>query len=274
VDRFFWRSLAIGSIAGGLLAVAGTTFAQEVQQTDSPQDQLNARVVDANPTSNAMEAQARVTAKRKAQLSVEMPGRVEAVLVSEGDSFKEGDVLVELSCGLERANMKKATANLREAEEIHGANERLAELRSVGDLELALSRVRVTGAEADVAVAAARVDRCSLRAPFDGVLAKRHKREAEYIRVGEPLLDVVDPGALEVEFLASSTWLAWLDLGAPFVLHLNELPLQIAGELSQIGVRVDPVSRTVRLKGKLSGDLRGVVPGMSGVVRFEVQPGE
>jgi len=214
-------------------------------------------------------AQARVVASRKARLSVEMAGRVDRLHVDEGEAFETGDVLVALGCGVERASLEKARASLEEARQTRKANEQLAELRSVGDLELALSRIRVVSANADVSVAAARVDRCTVRAPFDGVVAQIHKREAEYIRVGEPLLDVIDPQTLKVEFLAPSRWLAWLEPGKAFTLALNELDMQIPGELAEIGVRVDPVSRTVRLKGTLTEQRRGVVPGMSGDVRFE-----
>lgn len=245
----------------GAFLAASVSLAERVDGTEPEQ-----RSASAEPPS----AQARVIAKRAAQLSVEMAGRVESLNVSEGDAFQIGDVLVELGCGVERARLQKARASLEEATEIRSANERLAELRSVGDLELSLSRVRKVGAEADVAVAAAQVERCIVRAPFNGVVARTRKREAEYIRVGEPLMDLIDPIALEVEFLAPSRWLAWLNRGERFELHLNELPLQLSGEVHQIGVRVDPVSRTVRLKGQLTGELGGVVPGMSGDVRFEV----
>lgn len=215
-------------------------------------------------------AQARVVAQREALLSVEMGGRVESLNVAEGGTFQDGEVLVELGCGVERGRLEKTNAILEEAVEIREANEQLAKLRSVGDLELALSRVRTVGAEADVAVASAEVERCAVRAPFDGVVARVRKREAEYIQIGEPLLEVIDPTALEVEFLAPSAWLAWLDRDQPFTLRLNELPLQLRGQVRQIGVRVDPVTRKVRVKGRLTGDLSGVVPGMSGNVHLEV----
>lgn len=259
--------LAIAGLLGASVCLAqGNSVAEE---TDGALGRDTALVPSATEGNRA---QARVIAQREARLSVEMAGRIDGLRVEEGDAFETGDALVELACGVERASLEKARASLKEASETRNANERLAELRSVGDLELSLSRVRVSGAEADVSVAAARVQRCTVRAPFDGVVARTHKREAEYIRVGEPLLDVIDPAALEVEFLAPSRWLAWLEQGKPFTLHLNELPLQLRGELQQIGVRVDPVSRTVRLKGALTGELSHVVPGMSGDVRFEAGP--
>ncbi|WP_412504963.1 efflux RND transporter periplasmic adaptor subunit [Roseovarius sp. SYSU LYC5161] len=214
-------------------------------------------------------AQGRIIAKHEALLAAEMSGRIRSLNVAEGNAFQHGDALAELNCDVERARLEKVHTSLEEAVKIRQTNERLAELRSVGDLELTLSQVKERTVEADVEVAAAQVQRCIVRAPFDGVVARVRKREAEYIRVGEPLLDVIDPTALEVEFLVPSDWLAWLDRNEPFKLHLNELPLQLSGEVHQIGVRVDPVSRTVRLKGQLTDELGGVVPGMSGDVRFE-----
>lgn len=217
-------------------------------------------------------AQARLIAHKEARLSVEMAGKIQAFHVEEGASFRAGDVLADLACGVERAQLKKAQTSLEEAEQILAANERLATHRSIGDLELSLSKVRANRAKADVAIVSAQVERCQVKAPFDGVLARRHKREAEYIRVGEPLIDVINVATLEVEFLAPSAWLEWLKPGAEFTLSLNELALELPGELTQIGVSVDPVSRTVRLKGELTEIFDGVAPGMSGDVRFGALP--
>lgn len=253
-----WWVVFIGLLAPGLSA------AQQAEPSSQP-NQTSALSSSASPIS----AQARVNAKRSATVSVETAGRIETLNVREGEAFEAGEVLVELACRVEQARLKKVRASQEEAIQIRDANEQLADTRSVGALELALSRVRVEAAAAELAVVMAQVEQCLVRAPFDGVVARLHKRQAEHIRVGEPMADLIDGTALEVEFLAPSKWLEWLEPGAPFVLHLNELPIQLSGELRGIGVRVDPVSRMVRLKGDLMGDLDKVVPGMSGDVRFE-----
>jgi RND family efflux transporter MFP subunit len=239
-----------------------------VAQSSSPPNPSDS-ALDSSSAVAPLSAQARVNPQRSASVSVETPGRIKTVHVAEGESFEAGDVLVELACGVEQARLEKTRASQEEAKQIRKANEQLADTRSVGALELALSRVRVQAAKADLAVATAQVEHCFVRAPFDGVVARLHKRQAEHIRVGEPMADLIDATGLEVEFLAPSQWLDWLETGQSFVMHLNELPIELTGTLKGIGVRVDPVSRMVRLKGDLTGNLDKVVPGMSGDVRFE-----
>lgn len=251
-----------GAIFGGLLlSVPGLCAAQSGLSASA----METQVVSTSDT----DIHARVVAKREARLSVEVSGNVRNLKVSEGDGFRSGDILVELACAVEEAKLKRSRASLREATEIREASEQLAALESVGELELVLTQVRVSVAEADVDLASAQMEQCLVRAPFDGVVVRAHKRVAEYIRSGEPLLDVVDLTKLGVVFLAPARWLAWVKVGDEFTLNLNEIPLSMPGTLSDIGIGVDPVSRTVRLKGDLSGDLGAVVPGMSGIIKFE-----
>lgn len=256
----FFSGFAIG-ILGLSLSVPGLCTAQI---------SLGASVLETQAAQTSdTDIHARVVAKREARLSVEASGNVRKLKVSEGDSFRSGDILVELACAVEKAKLKRSRASLREAIEVRGANEKLAALKSVGELELILTQVRVSVAEADVDLASAQMEQCLVRAPFDGVVARAHKREAEYIRSGEPLLDVVDLTNLGVVFLAPARWLAWVNVGDEFTLDLNEIPISMSGTLSDIGIGVDPVSRTVRLKGDLSGDLGAVAPGMSGIIKFK-----
>lgn len=257
--RFFSR-FAVG-IFGLSLSVPGLCAAQS---------SLSVNVLESQAESTSdTDIHARVVAKRKARLSVEVARNVRTLRVFEGEAFRSGDILVELACAVEEAKLKRSRASLREATEILEANEQLAALKSVGELEFILTQVRVSVAKADVDLASAQMEQCLVRAPFDGVVARAFKREAEYIRSGEPLLDVVDLTNLGVVFLAPARWLAWVKVGDEFTLDLNEIPLSTSGTLSDIGIGVDPVSRTVRLKGDLSGDLGAVAPGMSGIIKFE-----
>ena len=258
-SRFFSRFVA--GIVGLSLFVPGLCAAQSSS---------SANVLEAQAESKSdTDIHARVVAKRKARLSVEVARNVQTLRVSEGDAFQSGDILVELVCAVEEAKLKRSRASLREATEIREENEKLVAHKSVGELEFTLTQVRVSIAKADVDLASAQMEQCLVRAPFDGVVARAHKREAEYIRSGEPLLDVVDLTKLGVVFLAPARWLAWVNVGDEFTLDLNEIPLSASGTLSDIGIVVDPVSRTVRLKGNLSGDLGAVAPGMSGIIKFE-----
>ena len=257
-SRFFSRFVA--GIVGLSLFVPGLCAAQSSS---------SANVLEAQAESKSdTDIHARVVAKRKARLSVEVARNVQTLRVSEGDAFQSGDILVELVCAVEEAKLKRSRASLREATEIREANEKLAAHKSVGELEFTLTQVRVSIAKADVDLASAQMEQCLVRAPFDGVVARAFKREAEFVRSGEPLLDVVDLTNLGVVFLAPARWLAWVKVGDEFTLDLNEIPLSASGTLSDIGIVVDPVSRTVRLKGNLSGDLGAVAPGMSGIIKL------
>ncbi|PND66297.1 HlyD family efflux transporter periplasmic adaptor subunit, partial [Escherichia coli] len=85
--------------------------------------------------------------------------------------------------------------------------QRLAELNSVGQLDLDLSRSAVNKARAEIGANQAVMAKCSVGAPFAGRVAEQKVREQQFVQAGQPLLDIIDDSVLELEFLVPSRWL-------------------------------------------------------------------
>ena len=90
----------------------------------------------------------------------------------EGSAFRAGQLLVSFDCSLPQAQLQKAQAELDGANQTYQANQRLAELHSVGQLELDLSRTAVGKAKAEVGANQAVLAKCGVAAPFGGRVAE------------------------------------------------------------------------------------------------------
>ena len=80
----------------------------------------------------------------------------------------------------------------------------------MGKVELETSQAEVQKAAAEVAASKALLDKCRVTAPYAGRVAEQKIREQQYAQPGQPLLDIIDDTALELEFLVPSRWLVWL----------------------------------------------------------------
>jgi membrane fusion protein, multidrug efflux system len=163
-----------------------------------------------------------------------------------------------------RAQMAKAQAVVTQAERTLEINRRLVALKSMGPLELDVSAAEVLKGKADLVGAEAVVSKCAIAAPFGGVTVDRKAREFQYAAPGQPLLDILDEHALEVELIAPSLWLRWLKPGYAFQVKIDETGKVYPARVTRFGGRVDPVSQSIKVMGEITGDAPDLMAGMSG----------
>jgi len=199
-------------------------------------------------------------------LSSETAARVDRISHRAGEHFQKGETLVEFDCVTQRAQVAKARAVLKAAEKTYAINKRLFDMKSLSGLELEVSAAEIDKAKADVAMADAMQSKCVVEAPFTGVVVDQKAREFQYTTPGQPLLEIVDDKALELEFIVPSAWLRWLKTGSAFSVAVDETGKTYQAHVDLLGGRVDPVSESIKITGAIDGDARDLVPGMSGRV--------
>lgn len=203
-------------------------------------------------------------------LSSEIAARISSLPLREGEAFRAGQTLISFDCSLYQAQLNKAQAALEAAKQTLAVNKRLADLNSIGALELQQAEAKVKEGTAELAYMQATVAKCGIAAPFAGRVAKRQAAAHQYVTPGTPLLAIVDSAPPELQMIVPSRWLAWLKPGLRFTVQVDELGRGVPARVQRIGARIDPVSQSVALTGVLEGDATQILPGMSGWANFPV----
>jgi len=147
-------------------------------------------------------------------------------------------------------------------------NQRLAELNSIGKLEVELASARVKEGIAEAAYMEATVSRCVIAAPFSGRIVKRIAAAFQFVTPGTPLLAIQDADELEIRMIVPSKWIAALKPGVRFSVQVDELGKIFPARVLRTGARIDPISQSVDIIGAIEGTPRALLPGMSGWVVF------
>ncbi len=228
----------------------------------------------ASPAVARFDIRAQLMPKRYTTVAAEIGAKIAAMPVPEGAAFKQGQVLVQFDCALQRAQLDKAEAELEGAEQTLKSNLRLEELNSVGQLELDLSKSAVNKAKADVNANKAVLTKCQVIAPFTGRVAEQKVREQQYVQPGQSMLDILDDSALELEFLIPSVWLRWLKVGSAFEVQIDETRKTYPARFTRLGARVDPVSQSIKVAAAIQGRFPELMAGMSGKVLITAPDGQ
>lgn len=187
---------------------------------------------------------------------------------AEAQRFAKGDVLVRFDCSAYQAQLNAANAASRAAREELKNKQQLAALNSVGRFEVALAEARQAQSQAEAQVYQVQVQRCQVKAPFDGQVVSRRVQPHESVPSGAPLLEVVDNRTLEIHLLVPSRWLGRLKPGETFEFVPDETGQPLQAKVKRLGARIDEGSQTLLLIGELPKDAPGLLAGMSGSARF------
>jgi RND family efflux transporter MFP subunit len=215
-------------------------------------------------------------AKESVTLSAEVPGRVEQVLVHEGDTVKAGQTLVVLDAAALRAQVDQAQAGVKAAESEQAAAQSDARLvqstldryrkleveKSVSPQEMDEVTRRAEAAEARLdavraQTAQAQAQERSARnllgfsrvvAPFAGIITARMADPGALAAPGVPLLQIDLAGPLQLHTSVDESVIQSIRKGMSVQIAIDGAPLKIAGSVAEILPAADPASHSFLVK--------------------------
>lgn len=202
--------------------------------------------------------------RRTVVLSSEIAAQIVELPVREGEAIKDGQRLVALDCAPYRAKLTRAEAMLARAKRQADVQQLLDRQGATSRLELDLALADVAAADAEAAAARIPVGRCAISAPFGGRVVELRAQRWQFVREGEPVVEILDDREIEVEMIVPSTMLATLRPGTQFRAAIEETRKEYPVEVSRIAARIDPVSQTVKIFGRIVGKFPELLSGMSG----------
>ena len=196
-------------------------------------------------------------------------GRVSRLVANVGDKVAQGQVLAELQSpdfAAAQADARKAQSMLTLAKQALGRVKELAANGVSAGKDLQQTEADYANAEAEARRAQARLklygntqnidQKFNLVSPLAGTVVERNLNPGQELRPDQPSAPqfvVTDPSKLWVQLDAAEADLKQLKPGAAVVISSNQYPDDaFAGEIKQIADYIDPVSRTLKIRGVVS----------------------
>lgn len=185
---------------------------------------------------------------RSAQVSARVMGTIEEMPVALGQHVRAGDLLVKISAEEIAAKVGQAQAQLSAARrDLDRETALLAKGASTADLVKGLQD-RFDGAQAMVREAEVMQGYATLRAPFDGVVARKLADVGDLAAPGQPVLVIESSGAFQVEVPLPDSVAAGLAPGAELDVTLASAGHSFRGRLLEVSSSADAGSHTVLAK--------------------------
>jgi membrane fusion protein (multidrug efflux system) len=193
----------------------------------------------------------------------EISGRITEIGFTEGSPVQKGQLLVALDSSVYAAEVQQARANLALAETNFKRTTDLERDKFVSATakDQSLNALRV--AQANVALAEARLAKTQIRAPFAGVIGIRQVSVGDYVKEGQDLVTLEDISSLKVDFRLPEVMLIDLKRGQTVEVASDAIPNRtFAATLDAIDPLVDQNGRAVILRARLKNTEGQLRPGM------------
>jgi membrane fusion protein (multidrug efflux system) len=204
-------------------------------------------------------------------VAAEQAAQVMAIDIPEGQLVQKGHVLVQLDAGQAAAALKIARARLENARTKRGRLEalRTSNVSSAQALEDADAAFRE--AEGELEQAEIRVAKLTIRAPFAGIVGLRQIQPGQYVKVGDPVVELTRVDPLQLVFSVPQRHAGELAVGQAVLASAGRCGERFEGKVSAIEPMVDAATRTLRLKAEVPNPKARLRPGMAASLRLVVE---
>lgn len=254
--------LLVGAIAG-TKALQVRALMASAKDRVVPPEAVSTAVVVKEHWERTVEAPGSLRAVQGADLGTETSGVVTKILFENGEEVKQGDLLVELDCDTERAQLRSAEAEADLARTVYERTKKLRENSTVPQSEMDAAESQLRKMAALVEQLRATISKKQLVAPFSGRLGIREANLGQFVNNGSKIVSLQALDPIYVDFLLPQQLLAAITDGLPLHVLTDAYPgRDFPGELTAINSEIDPVTRNIRLQGTLKNSDGALRPGM------------
>lgn len=216
------------------------------------------RIVDEFTAVGSLEASEAIT------VVAEIDATVVAIPFAEGQAIPAGGLIAQLDQSELAAQVDRAAAV---CDQQRATFARIRDVVDQGagapqDRDDAAAALRV--AEADLALARARLAKTRVTAPFAGIAGVRRVSTGAFLRAGAPITDLARIDQLRVLFTAPERLLPQLRIGAEVRVTTSAYPDQVlSGTIDVLAPVLDASTRSARIVARLANRDNLLRPGMS-----------
>ncbi|MEP3562064.1 MAG: efflux RND transporter periplasmic adaptor subunit [Marinobacter sp.] len=247
-----WGSLGLSLLVIVVLIIWMTAGEVKVASNDAPEmpeqqekepTHVEVEILKAEPYQPSIKLQGQIEPWQKVMVSARTAGTVERLQVSLGQRVKAGAPLVKLSTDGRDAVVASWQARIRKLKSDLSAARKLKARNLVAEKEILSLESELAAARAELTAAQLTLQHLNPVAPFDGVVNRREVDPGTLVKVGTPLLELVQIDRLKATGQVSQQTVKDVQPGqAVEVILLDDT--RLAGVVSFVASAADTATRS------------------------------
>lgn len=204
-----------------------------------------------------------IVAAQGTSLSLQASGVIRRVAFRSGERVRAGQVLLRIDAGALPGQLQEAQANAVLALENYHRAEQVYAIHGMSTAALDKAKYDAVASAARVRALRESLADTVLRAPFSGVLGLRHVFPGEYVHAGSPVVDLIEPDDLYVDFAVPQSVAVRVHTGSDLDFSLSDGDVhRYPARILAVNARIDRSSRSLAVRARILGVRRFARPGM------------
>lgn len=233
-------------------------------------------VVSAHESVNAtwkqyLQAVGTVSSLSSLEIRPETSGTIVQVHISSGESVKAGTPLFDVSHKVESAGISGASQDVLRTKHEYDRFQALYKQKVVSENTLQKYHDLYSEAQSRLTKLIKRIDRKTIKAPFDGVLGINKVGLGQYVVPGQPLIHLTSLSPIYIDFSLRQQDVGKITQGLAVQAEVDGRPEKFfKGFISAINPFLSPKTRQVSVRASFSNKDHKLVPGMFSNVRVQL----
>lgn len=189
----------LGYVTVSLLFFWVTGCSDEQKPKEKPPKPVKAMIVPSAKHNQVRSFSGKVIASEEATLSFEVPGKLNSLTVLEGSILKKGEVIASIDPSHYQEKLNEAKAQFELAKAQFERAQQLIKKHFISQSDYDLLKSKNDISAATLASRQKDLKDTELKAPFDGVVAKKYVDNYEYVKAKQPIVLLQDLSQIDIE---------------------------------------------------------------------------
>lgn len=210
---------------------------------------------------NAIVTTGTLLPNEEVDLVSEVAGRVTAIGFKEGGDVSTGQVLLRINDDELQAQLRKAEADLRLAQDDEARKKQLLAVNGISQEQYDAAQAQLAGIQAAADELRARIAKCTIRAPFSGKVGLRSVSEGGFLASNSMIAELQQVDPIKVEFAVPERYGRLMQPGTAINYALEGDTATYHGEVYAVDPSVDATTRTVKVRARSENRDGHLLPG-------------
>ena len=232
---------------------------------------VSTMVVNPQLLNNKIKITGTLIANESVELSPEMAGKITAIYFNEGDKVVKGALLANINARDLKAQLEKAKFSLKLYQDNENRQRQLLEKEAISQEEYDIAITELRTSEAEIKVLQAQIAKSQIRAPFNGTIGLRQVSEGSYVTPNTTLASLYSINPIKIEFSVPGKYSNRIMKGQNLTFTIESSAKVYNGKIYAIEPKVDPDTRTLKVRAIADNKDRKLFPGQFANVEFTLE---
>ena len=209
---------------------------------------VNVKVILPQPLKNEFFTTGSILANEKVELRTEVSGRITGINFEEGSQVRKGDLLLKINDSELQAQLTRAEAQVKLAEQEEFRNRQLLEIKAVSQEAYDISLNQLKSINAERSLLEAQIEKTEIKAPLSGKIGLRYVSPGSYIPSNSLIATIQQVDPIKIEFSVPEKYSLKVKKGMHLTFTVENVDKTFDGVVYAVESGIDPETRTIKVR--------------------------